>query len=329
MPDTPTPIEAQQVALNPETPFNVLLGLTGQFPREVAENPRFIEVSQHIPQVLEKVRKKNRPALFSYIASYSGTSINVLLQLAELLPDEVLANPSLKIAASNPATPIDLLLKLARYLPREVAENPTFIKLSRRSPNFLTNMQESDRHLLLQHAAGSQNTSIELLVKLLGDFPQLVQGNLVFRNLLAEVPALQQKMQGLDLTQIFYLGEIPGIFVEAIARSQGRLLQKTLLDAGNGTYGGQTISQEAMVNIMPDVNVRRHLASSLDASIEILLKLATEFPQEVADNPMFMLLFLEDPSILQRMHYDDRAQLLSHKNLPSVFSNMAKQYSTM
>jgi hypothetical protein len=327
--DTLTPVEAQQLALAPKTPFKVLLDLAGQFPHKVAENPRFVKASQQTPEVLETVREEDRPVLFSCIVSYSGTSARVLLRLAALFPDEVLANPSFQIAAISPETPIDLLLKIARHLPHKVAENPTFIKLSRQSPNFLINMPESDRHLLLQHAAGNQNTSIELLIKLLGDFPREVQGNLLFRNLLAEAPELQPKIQALDLARIAYLDAIPEIFIEAIAKTQSRLLHKALLDMRSNGYDWSCLSQEAVTDIMPDVKVRHHLASSLDASIEILLKLATEFPQEVADNPMFMLLFLEDPSILQRMHHDDRARVLSHKNLPAIFSNMAKQFSTI
>jgi hypothetical protein len=73
----------------------------------------------------------------------------------------------------------------------------------------------------------------------------------------------------------------------------------------------------------------RHVASNPNISIEILLKLATEFPQEVADNPMFLLLFLENPELLQEMQWYGLVQVLSHKQVPSIFIDAAQKHSSI
>lgn len=73
----------------------------------------------------------------------------------------------------------------------------------------------------------------------------------------------------------------------------------------------------------------RHVARNPSLSIEVLLNLAAEFPQEVADNPMFLLLFLENPELLQEMQRHSLVQILSHQQVPSIFIDAAQKHSSI
>ncbi len=65
--------------------------------------------------------------------------------------------------------------------------------------------------------------------------------------------------------------------------------------------------------------IRRLIASNPNTPPETLLQLAKDFPKEVVDNPVFLLLELEDPDFVRKMERADLIELLKIPNLPPVF----------
>jgi hypothetical protein len=71
---------------------------------------------------------------------------------------------------------------------------------------------------------------------------------------------------------------------------------------------------------------QRLLASNPNTPEIVLLGLARHFPHEVANNPMLMLLYLEDPDIIQKMDRMDLIEILQSENPPEMFMYGAINY---
>lgn len=71
---------------------------------------------------------------------------------------------------------------------------------------------------------------------------------------------------------------------------------------------------------------QRLLASDPNTPEIVLLGLARHFPNEVANNPMLMLLYLEDPDIIHKMDHMDLIEILQSKNPPEMFIYGAVNY---
>jgi hypothetical protein len=71
---------------------------------------------------------------------------------------------------------------------------------------------------------------------------------------------------------------------------------------------------------------QRLLASDPNTPEIVLLGLARYFPHEVANNPMLMLLYLENPDIIQKMDRMDLIEILQSENPPEMFIYGAINY---
>lgn len=72
-----------------------------------------------------------------------------------------------------------------------------------------------------------------------------------------------------------------------------------------------------------DPHTRQNVAANPNTPTEVLLKLGEEFPQEVVNNPVFSLLFLENPNILNEMPVTALRNLLKQEGVPVFFLEYA------
>lgn len=72
-----------------------------------------------------------------------------------------------------------------------------------------------------------------------------------------------------------------------------------------------------------DPHTRKNVAANPNTPTEVLLKLGEEFPQEVLNNPVFSLLFLENPNILNEMPVTALRNLLKQEGVPVFFLEYA------
>jgi Leucine rich repeat variant len=70
-------------------------------------------------------------------------------------------------------------------------------------------------------------------------------------------------------------------------------------------------------------SIRRYVASNPNTPVSILCKLARVFPQEVADNPMVLLLQLENPEFVLEIPDQDLVAILRCEDTPEIFINGA------
>jgi hypothetical protein len=68
-------------------------------------------------------------------------------------------------------------------------------------------------------------------------------------------------------------------------------------------------------------SIRRYVASNPNTPVPILWQLAKEFPQQVADNTMMLLLQLENPKFVLEMPYQYLVEILHTKDAPELFIN--------
>jgi hypothetical protein len=69
--------------------------------------------------------------------------------------------------------------------------------------------------------------------------------------------------------------------------------------------------------------VRKLVARNPNTPESVLLTLAEQFPQEVAENPMFMLMYLENPEFIREMPYQHLVKIILHDDAPPIFINGA------
>ncbi len=75
-----------------------------------------------------------------------------------------------------------------------------------------------------------------------------------------------------------------------------------------------------------DYETRKAVASNPNTPTEILFKLGIEFPHELLENPVFSLLLLENPNLLQELPEDTQASLLKLEVIPDTFLRWALSY---
>jgi hypothetical protein len=66
-------------------------------------------------------------------------------------------------------------------------------------------------------------------------------------------------------------------------------------------------------------SIRRYVARNPNTPVSILWQLAREFPQEVVENPIFMLMQLENPALISELNESTLVAILKHKDVPSEF----------
>jgi hypothetical protein len=59
-----------------------------------------------------------------------------------------------------------------------------------------------------------------------------------------------------------------------------------------------------------DVTTHQHVAANPNTPTEVLLKLGSKFPQQLLDNPIFSLLLLENPNLVNEMPISTLISLL-------------------
>ena len=76
--------------------------------------------------------------------------------------------------------------------------------------------------------------------------------------------------------------------------------------------------------------IRQAVASNPNTPTEVLFKLGAEFPKELLENPVFDLLILEKPNLLEDLSEDTLIALLKLERVPDYFLEWAasQQYVT-
>ena len=83
----------------------------------------------------------------------------------------------------------------------------------------------------------------------------------------------------------------------------------------------ENTAPEILVNLAEnkDYLTRQYIAENPNTPTEILLKLGTEFPREVLDNPIFDLLLLENPNLISDIPIKTLRSLIKQDNVPESF----------
>ncbi|MEB3178490.1 MAG: hypothetical protein VKL59_05530 [Nostocaceae cyanobacterium] len=71
-----------------------------------------------------------------------------------------------------------------------------------------------------------------------------------------------------------------------------------------------------------DTVTRRNVTANPNTPSQVLLKLGAEFPRELLANPIFPLLFLENPNLISEIPSNTLESLLTQKSVPSFFLEM-------
>jgi len=71
-----------------------------------------------------------------------------------------------------------------------------------------------------------------------------------------------------------------------------------------------------------DTITRQNVTANPNTPSEVLLKLGAEFPGELLANPIFSLLFLENPNLISEIPSNTLESLLTQKSVPSFFLEM-------
>lgn len=72
-----------------------------------------------------------------------------------------------------------------------------------------------------------------------------------------------------------------------------------------------------------DVIIRKNVAANPNTPTEILLNLGTEFPEQMLENPLFSLLLLENPNLVNEMPLPTLQSILKLKQVPIFFLEQA------
>ncbi|PAX52803.1 HEAT repeat domain-containing protein [Brunnivagina elsteri] len=72
-----------------------------------------------------------------------------------------------------------------------------------------------------------------------------------------------------------------------------------------------------------DGEIRKAITTNPNTPTDILLQMGAEFPEELLENPIFSLLLLENPNLLQEMPEETQVSLLKLANIPDAFVQWA------
>ena len=76
-----------------------------------------------------------------------------------------------------------------------------------------------------------------------------------------------------------------------------------------------------------DAITRENVAANPNTPTEVLLKLGTEFPEQLLDNPVFSLLLLENPNLVEQMPLTTLLSILKLERVPVSFLEWAAGHS--
>lgn len=72
-----------------------------------------------------------------------------------------------------------------------------------------------------------------------------------------------------------------------------------------------------------DTMIRSHVAANPNTPTDVLLHLGSEFPQQLIDNPIFSLLWLENPNVTHDIPFTTLMSLLQQEQVPIFFLEQA------
>ena len=75
-----------------------------------------------------------------------------------------------------------------------------------------------------------------------------------------------------------------------------------------------------------DATTRSHVAANPNTPTEVLLHLGGEFPEELLNNPIFALLWLENPNLIDEMPFTTLVNLLKQERVPIFFLERAASH---
>jgi hypothetical protein len=75
-----------------------------------------------------------------------------------------------------------------------------------------------------------------------------------------------------------------------------------------------------------DATTRSHVAANPNTPSEVLLHLGREFPQQLLNNPIFALLWLENPNLIDEMPFTTLVTLLKQEQVPVFFLEQAASH---
>ena len=76
-----------------------------------------------------------------------------------------------------------------------------------------------------------------------------------------------------------------------------------------------------------DATTRQHLAANPNTPTKVLLNLGSEFPEALLDNPIFPLLLLENPNLVDEIPLSTLRSLLKCETVPVSFLEQAANQS--
>ncbi|MGE5658041.1 MAG: hypothetical protein ACM37W_15660 [Actinomycetota bacterium] len=77
------------------------------------------------------------------------------------------------------------------------------------------------------------------------------------------------------------------------------------------------------LSLSEDDLTRKNVATNPNTPTEVLLELGGEFPEQLFSNPVFSLLFLENPGLFYQMPIDTLLAILQHEKVPLFVLELA------
>lgn len=253
----------QAVALNPNTPADILLELGEEFPNEITQNPIFALL------LLEEGVDSHFVGLS--LARSTTTNENILIKLSEINDGEIHY-----AIARNPKTPISVLEKFAQMYRRksEVYVAQPFDPNRYLSPTYKS-------YCILSAIVQNPNVPESLLHEIAG-FGHSEVNNLLLQNpdistsILEEIASVTNYFAYSDVQTIL---DHPNVSETAIA----------IINAMRGKCGIPSAILEKLVN-HPNTCVRNRIALHPELTLELLLKLAgnSELHWELANSCSYL-----------------------------------------
>lgn len=76
-----------------------------------------------------------------------------------------------------------------------------------------------------------------------------------------------------------------------------------------------------------DETARKNVAANPNTPTEVLLRLGTVYPEQVLNNPVFSLLLLENPNLVEKIHFHTLKSFLLQEKCPISFLEWAANHS--
>ncbi|MEG4320446.1 MULTISPECIES: HEAT repeat domain-containing protein [unclassified Microcoleus] len=81
------------------------------------------------------------------------------------------------------------------------------------------------------------------------------------------------------------------------------------------------------LSVSSDATIRAHVAANPNTPTEVLLELGSEFPEQLLGNPIFSLLLLENPNLVEQIPLTTLRSILCVESVPGFFLEWAATHS--